>query len=735
MSAYDFNNILSFSDFECLVRDLIQKHLNIHLECFTEGRDGGIDLRCSTHGKNAIIIQAKRYREFKSLINELKNEVAKVKKLNPQRYIIATSVGLTPNNKEEINQLFCPYILKTGDILGKDDLNNLLGIYPEIEKGFPKLWLTSTTVLDRIVNATVVNQSTFEWNQIQEEIETYVVNDSLNKATQILKENGYVIISGIPGIGKTTLARFLVYSTLGNDNEYEFVYMSDLEDGLRLYNKDKKQIFLYDDFLGSNGFVPEVHNYDGRLINFINTIKKSNDKRFILTTREYVLKDAQRYYEKIKNNNFDLVKCILELGDYTEIIRARILYNHIAKENLPKQYISELLKCRSYRRIINHPNFNPRIIETFIHGGVWRQISPDNFINEFIGVFNKPYYVWESAFDKLEDGAKLALCLLSTLPNVITISDWRRAYVHLCEDMKIPSMNEHEWLAALRKMEGCFLRFSQYNIVGVHNPSILDFIVDYLNNHLEILESIIKGAIYCEQLHTSNSFKSPDVIRGKQIQTAIKESFIRLSSSPQSCSLGYTDHKNKYYGTFSMGGFLLELRKSNPELFSQNPGLYEKNISLETFEDETIHFSTKIEIASSINWLYIREFTKNDVFDILEGESKSVEDFVEYIPVLKEWDVVDLGPNSQFVQSLEDQIELEMEHLSTNSELDQFEDSLQSITDEIDITDFSEALWELRSSIIQDEPEYERDDFGIPYSQEKDDQATIDSMFTSLLSY
>lgn len=735
MPAYDFNSILSFSDFECLVRDLLQKHLNIHLECFTEGRDGGIDLRCSTYDKNAIIIQAKRYKDYKSLINELENEVAKVKKLNPQRYIIATSVGLTPNNKEEIKRLFCPYILRTEDILGKDDLNNLLGIHTEIEKGFPKLWLTSTTVLDRIVNATVVNQSTFEWNQIQEEIETYVVNDSLNKATQILKENGYVIISGIPGIGKTTLARFLVYSTLGNDNEYEFVYMSDLEDGLRLYNKEKKQIFLYDDFLGSNGFVPEAHNYDGRLINFINVVKKSNDKRFILTTREYVFKDAQRYYEKIKNNNFDLVKCILELGDYTEIIRARILYNHIAKENLPKEYIHKLLKCRAYRKIINHPNFNPRIIETFIHGGVWKQISPDIFIDEFIGFFNKPYSVWESAFDKLEDGAKLALCLLSTLPSVITISDWRRAYVCVCEDMKIPSMNEHEWLASLRKMEGCFLKFSQHNIVAVHNPSILDFIVDYLNNHLEILEAIIKGAIYSEQLHTSNSFKCPDVIRSKRIQDAIKESFIRLSLSPQSCSLGYTDYKNKYYGTFSIGGFLLEMRKSNPELFSQHPGLYEKNITLDTFKDETIRFSTKIEIANTINWLYLSGFTRSDVFDILESESKSIEDFVEYIPVLKEWDVVDLSQNSQFVQSLENQIELEMEQLSTISEVDQFEESLQNIIDEIEISDFSDALCELRSSVAQDEPEYERDDFGMSYSQEKDDEATIDSMFTSLLAH
>ncbi|WP_347296788.1 hypothetical protein, partial [uncultured Bacteroides sp.] len=146
-------------------------------------------------------------------------------------------------------------------------------------------------------------------------------------------------------------------------------------------------------------------------------------------------------------------------------------------------------------------------------------------------------------------------------------------------------------------------------------------------------------------------------------------------------------------------------------------------------------FSTKIEIANTINWLYISGFTKSDVFDILEGESKSIEDYVEYILVLKEWDVVDLSQNSQFVQSLENQIELEMEQLSTISEVDQFEESLQSITDEIEIFDFSDALCELRSSVAQDEPEYERDDFGMSYSQEKDDEVTIDSMFTSLLAH
>ena len=733
MPTYDFNKILSFSDFECLVRDILQKHLNVHLECFTEGKDGGIDLRCSTFNNNAIIIQAKRYKDFKSLIKELEKEVEKVKKINPQRYIITTSVGLTPHNKEEIRQLMYPYIRRTEDILGRDDLNNLLGVYPSVEKGFPKLWLTSTTVLDRIVNATVINQSNFEWDQIQKEIEMYVVNDSLNKATKILKENGYVIISGIPGIGKTTLARFLVYSTLGNDNEYEFVFMSCLEDGLRVYNDEKKQIFFYDDFLGSNGFVPEGHNYDGRLINFISAIKKSNNKRFILTTREYILKDAQRYYEKIKNNNFDLVKCVLELGDYTEIIRARILYNHLAKECLPSEYVHELLRFKAYNRLINHPNFNPRIIETFIHGGGWKLINHDKFVIDFINLFNKPYSVWESAFDKLENGAKLALCVLAMLPHVVRISDWRRAYSYLCDCRSESPMNEHEWLAALRKMEGCFIKILSHDIVCLYNPSVRDFMVDYLNNHLETMESLITGAVYNEQLHISNSFQSPIVTNSTRIQNTIKDSLIRLSLSPQSCDGGYTDNKNKYYGTFSMGGFILEMRKRNPVLFSLYPGLYERFISIDTFTDQTIYFVTKVEIASHIDWKYIKDFTKNDIIDLLETETKSVHDYVEYIPVLKNWDIIDTSSGSIFVQTLEEQIELEMEQLSTTSEVDQFEESLSGIADEIEITDFSDALMEIRTQVEQDEPEFDRDDFGVSYSQERDDKATVDSMFTSLL--
>ena len=90
-------------------------------------------------------------------------------------------------------------------------MNNLLGQYSQVERQYYKLWLASTTVLEDILDKRINTWSDIELEEIRREVSTYVMNDSFNEALSILKKNRYVIISGIPGIGKTTLSRMLVY--------------------------------------------------------------------------------------------------------------------------------------------------------------------------------------------------------------------------------------------------------------------------------------------------------------------------------------------------------------------------------------------------------------------------------------------------------------------------------------------------------------------------------------------
>lgn len=109
MQNYDFQ-ILQPNEFERLVRDLLQNKENVFVESFTQGRDDGIDLRYANCQGTKVIVQAKRYSSYTSLKSELKKEVEKIKKLNPTRYIIVTSVGMTPANKDEIIKSCYPFI-------------------------------------------------------------------------------------------------------------------------------------------------------------------------------------------------------------------------------------------------------------------------------------------------------------------------------------------------------------------------------------------------------------------------------------------------------------------------------------------------------------------------------------------------------------------------------------------------------------------------------------------------
>ncbi|WP_349946850.1 nSTAND3 domain-containing NTPase, partial [Bacteroides cellulosilyticus] len=116
----------------------------------------------------------------------------------------------------------------------------------------------------------------------------------------------------------------------------------------------------------------------------------------------YILRDANIHYEKIRNENIELAKCVLDIGSYTKTVRAKILYNHIANADLPKEYISEFLKDKGYRWIIGHRNFNPRVIETYIDKQLWIQVPVSEFMNRFKEFFSNPHMVWEMAFENLK---------------------------------------------------------------------------------------------------------------------------------------------------------------------------------------------------------------------------------------------------------------------------------------------------------------------------------------------
>ena len=186
--------------------------------------------------------------------------------------------------------------------------------------------------------------SIFKLEEITEKIKRFVPNPSLDKAHKILEKENCVVISGAPGVGKTTLAEMLIWEFVIKG--YEFVNISEnIREAFSLYSLDpnRKQIFYYDDFLGTTNL---TKNEDSSLILFISKINKSQNKKMILTTREYILQQKRILYEKI--NNFDFKKCIIDLKNYTKRIKAEILYSHLYFSELPYEYILALIDNEHY---------------------------------------------------------------------------------------------------------------------------------------------------------------------------------------------------------------------------------------------------------------------------------------------------------------------------------------------------------------------------------------------------
>ncbi|MDP1843958.1 MAG: restriction endonuclease [Sediminibacterium sp.] len=506
MPDYDFLN-LSPPEFEDLTKDILQKHLDITLESFASGRDNGIDLRYSLSPKDNLIIQCKRYKDYNSLLRNLKKEVSKVQDLLPNRYIISTSVGLTPNQKDVILALFSPYILSTSDILGRNDLNGLLT--DEIEKRHFKLWLSSTNILDKILNSKIHNQSNFEEEIIKDTINVYVDNDSYYNANKIIKDKKYVIISGIPGIGKTTLARILVYHYLANGFK-EFVFLSDsINEAYTIYKEGIKQIFLFDDFLGTNFLENRLStNEEQRIIKFIERVSKSKDKIIILTTREYILAQAKQKYDTFNSPSLELAKCIIDLSQYTKIVKAKILYNHLFFSNLSEGHILDLLKEEAYKTVIQHPNYNPRIIQTITNDDIWKTIKPTDFATKFVEFIKNPKSVWKHVFEN--QISKLSQCILANLMTSGTPI--------LLDELKLITQNfakyhstkygitysEIEFKKSIRELENTFIKIGKDTInqlaVEYQNPSVQDFLVYYFVEFADYIKDIIQSAIYFNQL-------------------------------------------------------------------------------------------------------------------------------------------------------------------------------------------------------------------------------------------
>jgi hypothetical protein len=483
--SYTFS-ALSPADFEDLVRDLVGRDLHIRFEAFSTGPDGGIDGRHSKGGRSTIL-QAKHFvgSTFAALKAQMKRERSSIDRLVPTRYILTTSRALTPLNKAALASVIGPALKDEADIKGPDDLNTLLRLYPDIEKSHIKLWLSGTAVLERVLRSAAHAFNAITRSEIEAKVKLYAPNPSFSAARDALEARHVLIISGSPGVGKSTLAEMLSYAYTAEG--WKLAAIRSLEDGLATIDDTRKQIFFFDDFLGKVALDRHaLAHKDSELARFIRRVRSSPNARFILTTRAYIFEEARRVSEHLGDRRLNILKYVLDVGVYTRRIKARILYNHLLVSGPSQSHINALVQSGCVPKIVDHKHYNPRIIEWMTDALHVAEIPTDDYPTRFVHALDHPDDLWDIAFRNhiSKPCQRLLITLFFTSQWGTDLSELRTAYNflhrHLSSNYGDP-YDLKDFEESVRILEGGFLTIAGTTVSFV-NPSLRDYLTRYLDD-------------------------------------------------------------------------------------------------------------------------------------------------------------------------------------------------------------------------------------------------------------
>jgi GTPase SAR1 family protein len=511
MAQYDFSTLNS-ADLEELICDLLNADQSINSEIkyktFKDGKDKGIDFLHSTNiNIHEHVGQVKHYYRtgYPNMLKDLKKtEVAKVKKLSPNKYIFATSVDLTVGQSNEIKTIFNPYIRNLNDIFGKKDINRLLEKHDQVLKNHFKLWLSGASILTSILNSQLQFRSAnFIEHELKKRLRLFVDTPIFKQAQIALAINKFVLITGQPGVGKTTLAEMLIYKYLAEG--YSVNYVLDIKEAESvLIPDDSKQIIYFDDFLGSTAIeINKAKGSETRLRSVLRRIPTFENKFIVFTTRAHLLNIAIEESEQLKTFNLKAKSSLFELQEYSTELRKEVVLNHIAESNLNQELKDAIESPDILKYIINNSNFTPRIIESICSSdlvGDFNAKDYKKFIKEKFGSMEE---IWKHAYvEQIQENDRLLLNTLLSFGEAATVNELEKAFLKRLEFEIEHNGGKKEILAfskSFKRLDGSLI-FLKDNIVNFINPSIIDFLLQYLRkDHDEVLR-IARSVKYASQL-------------------------------------------------------------------------------------------------------------------------------------------------------------------------------------------------------------------------------------------
>jgi hypothetical protein len=230
-------------------------------------------------------------------------------------------------------------------------------------------------------------------------------------------------------------------------------------------------------------------------------VSRNKNLRFILTTRDYILNQAHLLAGRLASSKTGSKPYILNVGAYTRGIRARILYNHLYFSDLSEENREALLSDDFYLRIIDHENFNPRLVQTLTSSD-YEMVADEPIRAAVERILKNPHELWERPYRShiSDEGRALALAVLFNRRSV-PLSELEQSFARMVRalELGIAKADLHaRFRIALKEIEGSFLAIADRS-AHFSNPGVRDFLQKAVVDD-EMLPSVISEIQTCAEL-------------------------------------------------------------------------------------------------------------------------------------------------------------------------------------------------------------------------------------------
>lgn len=490
----------------------MSEKLGVQLRRFAAGRDGGIDL-VNNVCKKDIIVQVKHYikTDISGLLSSLKKEIPKVEELKPNQYYICCSKELSSEKVKEVYLMFSDYMESDKNIITLNEIDNFLAQPENIDilRRHYKLWISSTNILQDIYSNDIFIDCEVLLSNIHLDEKLFVQTVSYDRALECLSKNGTLFITGDPGVGKTVTSKMLILYYAANG--YRVRYTTDGADLSAIkrslsQSREAKEIILLDDCFGQAYFNMK-ETQGNELLALIKHVNLSKNKRLILNSRVTIYREAQAKTPELVRSfeNKEYKVHIIDMSAMSNIEKAKILYNHLYFNNIQDEYFASIKQNKNYRKVVDHPNYNPRIIEFVSNPNRYSDVPSKCYCDFIFEHLNNPDKVWDDEYErKLSKADRMLLTTLFSLTNTaVPLEIVMQCFNARIQGLPDIDMTINQFQNSFSRLQQAFIKMVDEKnkpMLSMINPSVNDYISSRINTNIIEKNDLINTATSVMQL-------------------------------------------------------------------------------------------------------------------------------------------------------------------------------------------------------------------------------------------